>query len=433
MAIIKCPECGHQVSDQAKTCPSCGVEIAGKVMRCPDCGEIIFKNQEMCPNCHRPIVAPNSYGADVSAHTTNTSTGVSAATPGSTTGSTGSTGTTGTSTRVSAGTANHGCQSASAVSDAHHNGNRNGNSSGSVPPINPTEKPKKKGYMVWVVALVIALVVGFCAMYFVQQTDKNNEQQAYENAMQSSDMGVLQNYLDLYTDAPQEHVDSIQSHLDKLKAFDQEWMNAVTSNSKSALEDYLRLHPDTPHKTEALVRIDSIDWGNAKSINTSDSYENYINNHADGSHIDEANMMFEKMKAQTVTDADKQMVKGVFHTYFTSIAEKDEGSLISTLGDVLGSFLHSTNVTPSQVVNHMHKLYEAADINNMHFKINNDWKIDKKPVGDDDYVYQVSFSVIQTIDRTDPSKGHLFKCQVSAKVSSDGKISDLDMRKQQVE
>lgn len=29
--LITCPECGHQVSDQAKTCPSCGIEIAGKV------------------------------------------------------------------------------------------------------------------------------------------------------------------------------------------------------------------------------------------------------------------------------------------------------------------------------------------------------------------------------------------------------------------
>ncbi len=27
--IINCPECGHQVSDRAKTCPNCGVEIAG--------------------------------------------------------------------------------------------------------------------------------------------------------------------------------------------------------------------------------------------------------------------------------------------------------------------------------------------------------------------------------------------------------------------
>ena len=54
MAIIKCPECGHQISDKAPTCPSCGVEIAGKVIRCPECGEIYFKEEDLCPHCHRP-------------------------------------------------------------------------------------------------------------------------------------------------------------------------------------------------------------------------------------------------------------------------------------------------------------------------------------------------------------------------------------------
>ena len=43
MAIIKCPECGHQISDKAPVCPSCGVEIAGKVIKCPNCGEVYFK------------------------------------------------------------------------------------------------------------------------------------------------------------------------------------------------------------------------------------------------------------------------------------------------------------------------------------------------------------------------------------------------------
>lgn len=33
MAIIKCPECGHQTSDKAPVCPNCGVEIAGKIIK----------------------------------------------------------------------------------------------------------------------------------------------------------------------------------------------------------------------------------------------------------------------------------------------------------------------------------------------------------------------------------------------------------------
>lgn len=33
MAIIKCKECGKEVSTKAKTCPNCGIEVAGKIKR----------------------------------------------------------------------------------------------------------------------------------------------------------------------------------------------------------------------------------------------------------------------------------------------------------------------------------------------------------------------------------------------------------------
>lgn len=53
MAIIKCPECGHQTSDKAPVCPNCGVEIAGKIIKCPYCGEIYLKSEVVCPHCHK--------------------------------------------------------------------------------------------------------------------------------------------------------------------------------------------------------------------------------------------------------------------------------------------------------------------------------------------------------------------------------------------
>ena len=37
MAMIKCPECGKEVSDKAKNCPNCGTPIDTKVY-CPSCG-----------------------------------------------------------------------------------------------------------------------------------------------------------------------------------------------------------------------------------------------------------------------------------------------------------------------------------------------------------------------------------------------------------
>lgn len=30
MALIKCPECGHDVSDKAESCPNCGYKISEK-------------------------------------------------------------------------------------------------------------------------------------------------------------------------------------------------------------------------------------------------------------------------------------------------------------------------------------------------------------------------------------------------------------------
>ena len=37
MALIKCPECGKDVSSNARTCPNCGEPIDTSI-RCPKCG-----------------------------------------------------------------------------------------------------------------------------------------------------------------------------------------------------------------------------------------------------------------------------------------------------------------------------------------------------------------------------------------------------------
>lgn len=37
MALIKCPECNHVVSDTAKSCPTCGAPI-DTAIKCPKCG-----------------------------------------------------------------------------------------------------------------------------------------------------------------------------------------------------------------------------------------------------------------------------------------------------------------------------------------------------------------------------------------------------------
>lgn len=376
--IIKCPECGRQVSDLAGTCPSCGIAIAGNITKCAHCGGTMLSNQDVCPNCLEPVYQKE--------------------------------------TRQQNETDAIATQQSAQV------------------PVPEVPKPKKKSHRGWwatlIIALVIALGVVFVGYYFYQHTQQQNEQYAYENAINSSEPAVLQNFLDIYVTAPQAHRDSVAAHLEMLKLIDLEWQNAVATRSKTALLKYVQLHPESVHITEAKLLVDSLDWIVAANENTLNSYKNYMENHSDGLHYDDAKMNYDRLNERIVSPAEEQMVSQLFNNYFSSLAKDDENGLLSTLGTVVRTFFNRQNVTKADVVMYMKKLHEAADITGMNFLLNNDWKIDKIENIDTGVMeYAVTFSVDQRIDRTDPEQERLATYKVSAKVSPEGKIVDLNMKK----
>ena len=58
MAIISCPECGREVSDQAAACINCGNPIASgnaNMKFCKFCSERIHADAVMCPKCGRQV------------------------------------------------------------------------------------------------------------------------------------------------------------------------------------------------------------------------------------------------------------------------------------------------------------------------------------------------------------------------------------------
>ncbi len=370
MAIIKCPECGHNVSDKAPVCPSCGVEIAGRVYSCPQCGNVYFKILPECPYCHHQTAMASAMTQPLQKPAEQQKQAITSPTP-------------------------------------------------------PAKRKKKYGTL-WAGFLIALVVCGVFGYYYLDAKNAR-ELEAYQFAMQSQDPDVLQNYLDNFKDAKQAHIDSVQAHLSLIRQGNQEWQNAIISGSKAELEAYLGKYPDTSHKIEIIHKIDSIDWVQALSQNTSEALRRYLDQHPDGEHVDDANIAMKQLDASTVSPEERTAIIKAFRKFFQSINSKSETELKATVSDNLSSFLGKVDATPEDVVTYMNKIYKP-DVSNMNWHLNNDYKIDKKAVGEDEYEYSVQFSATQDIEKADESmqKNHY---RITARVDKDGKISSLDMSK----
>ena len=49
MALVKCKECGKEISDKATVCPACGFE--NQLTICPKCHKEMSKTVKVCPHC----------------------------------------------------------------------------------------------------------------------------------------------------------------------------------------------------------------------------------------------------------------------------------------------------------------------------------------------------------------------------------------------
>lgn len=380
MAMIKCPECGHQVSDKAEACPSCGVRIAGNVKKCSHCGAVVFNEQTSCPECHSSLADNLANG-----------------------------------------------QPAASEQQQQFDQPQQGEDGETV---ETSGSQRKKPMIAVAVAVVVVVIACAAGAYFYSSSQSNDELAAYESAMESTEPAVLQNYLDMYKDAPAEHRDSIQAHLALMSQADQEWTNAVLSGSKTAIERYLQLHPGTIHATEAKLKIDSLDWVAASKADTPDAYQAYMNAHSDGLYYDQAKDGFDKSNARQVTPADKQDISRLFNGFFSALAANDADALTGALANVMDDFLHKANATKNDAVTYMHKIHSEAGDGALEFRTNNDWKIEKKETsGGDGYEYSVEFSVDQKNPGKDGGQPTITSNKVEAKVSSDLKITSLNMKR----
>ena len=424
---------------------------AGKVTECPECGNVYFSEMSECPKCHHKTERKQIENQETehqkveSREDANRQTTAQSATNGETNASAQSAinGETNTSAQsVANGKNNASAQSVANVeTDANSSANRpNFFSSQTVAGNRPMQNVQvsdvddveqsshgssRNNKIIIIVAVVVTLLLAGICYYFYHSAQVDSERQAYEYALSSKDPQVLQRYLDNYTDAPDEHRDSIQAHLSLLQQIDQDWTNAVVSGSKSALQQYIEQHPDSPYKLIAVHKIDSIDWSMAQQTNTVEAVEAYLEQHPDGEHVDEAQTFIKTLNSKSLQPEERQMVVSIFNTYLQSLNNRDEDALTSVVSPLLNSFLGKSNATRSDVVTYMHKIYKA-DVVSMKWESVGDYTISKKEVGDQQYNYSVSFSTVQSVTSTDNTTTDN-KFRINATINNEGRICELGM------
>lgn len=483
MAMIKCPECGHVISDRAPSCPSCGAKIENEVVKCPVCGEAYFKEQAECPHCHhrtanastmenehpynvvppapqspsagvadtnvpqqpsnnayvQPTVTPvaaqqqqNVYGSSQGMQS-QASQPVNNAYQGQPVQPTQQQG--GYQAQPAQPTQQQGGYQAQPVQPTNGPQPQFGNTQqpqyGQVPPQTPppgTQQPQNKNILTIALISVVALLFIGLGAYFFFGSSGNKEQQAYEYALNSNDPAVLESYLNNYRDADPMHRDKISQQLAQLKQSELDWTNTMVSGSKTALADFLSKYPNSTHKAEAERKIDSLDWLVAKKANTAEAYNLYVTEHPNGVYIDEANNNLNVAKTKNITPKEKEMLALVFRSVFRSINDRDDEGLTSNFSDFLSSFLGKSNASKGDVIAFLNKIYKD-DITAMEWRANNDMKITKREIGIDEYEYSVDFSAKQKIEREDEDQETEANYRIKAKVNPDGKITELNMVK----
>lgn len=385
MALISCPECGHQVSDQAAICPNCGIKIAGNVTSASH-QQIQFTVEGNNAQPQQPQQAEPVQNQPTEPVVNKPAEPVQSAV---------------------------------------------------VPPINiepphPTddEQPKKNKNLILMISFIIALVVciiGYCV--WSSAKEEKEEQRRYEEVMLSTNIQDLKDYLVQYNDAPQEHRDSVNARLNTLSQEDTDWSNAVASGSKKALDDFIKSHPNSLHKGEASNLIDSIDYSVAERKNTAEAYAEYLKQHPDGRHASDAQERLDNKKATEVQPEETVLAKDVCKRFFQAINAKNESKLLTTVEPIMESFLGRSKASNQNAVEYMEKLYKD-DITNMNWHILNDFKVEKaEPNSEGVANLKVQFSAEQNIERTDPSLETYAKYVVTGEVTPEGRITKFALKK----
>jgi len=351
--IIKCPECGHQVSDKAPICPSCGVEIAGHLIKCSYCGEIYLKEDAVCPNCHHSASTDNSVNEDdvktepVKDDSQNNGDYSEAET---------------SSVEL--------VVSAESIEEEHRlDGTPTQDTLTIESPSSDAEvstddvivKPESKNnnHTPLFVSLLIALVICAVLLFFYKRGNDNHEAEEYKIALKSNNRQVMEQYLEDYPNAPLIHINSIRDLLKQTQQNNDEWGRVIQQNTIASYKAYLETHPNTPYKNEILKRVEELYWNEVVNQNTEAAYLGYREKYPKGIHVKEADEKLKIMLDNTSTPSEEKVAVSAVRQFLQGLNSKSTSKIEGVTASSF-NFLGAGGATIADVSKYMReKLYQA--------------------------------------------------------------------------
>ena len=351
--IIKCPECGHQVSDKAPICPSCGVEIAGHLIKCSYCGEIYLKEDAVCPNCHHSASTDNSVNEDdvktelvkddsqnngdySEAETSSVELVVSAESIEE-------------EPRLDGTPTQDTLTIESPSSDAEV----------STDDVIVKPESKNNNHTPLFVSLLIALVICAVLLFFYKRGNDNHEAEEYKIALKSNNRQVMEQYLEDYPNAPLIHINSIRDLLKQTQQNNDEWGCVIQQNTIASYKAYLETHPNTPYKNEILKRVEELYWNDVVNQNTEAAYLGYREKYPKGIHVKEADEKLKIMLDNTSTPSEEKVAVSAVRQFLQGLNSKSTSKIEGVTASSF-NFLGAGGATIADVSKYMReKLYQA--------------------------------------------------------------------------
>ena len=269
MAIIKCPECNHEVSNLAPQCPFCGVPIVDNIVPCPDCGKIVLKQEHACPNCGCELLPPEQ-----ATQKGKKDTYYKYPTPKHT---------------------------------------RSGSGSGS--------------WIIWVIALLVVLALSVFGYLYVTTTLRQKAmQEAYEALNGNTHLDDFNEFLSKYPDSP--FFESVTARRDSLQLESDEWLRIRFSSDKENFVNYLTRFPKSLNVAACNARIDSLDWIEALTEGTDASLAGYLEEHSEGKFAAQANEVKTSLTKNRPNQDERNAVKASVNQYLTTYVSNSRGSLL---------------------------------------------------------------------------------------------------------